>query len=143
MAQPSTCERQATKILGVETMHIAFFVLGGFLLFVSAIRTYSVQRAIVETLPPQFQEYEKARYAVSVYALEPTTPLDVQADYVRSEGLACGACLSISAGLFAADHAVFGSLALIAFAWTGYGALADWKTYMSNRERAQRASEDI
>ena len=66
-----------------------FFVLGGFLLFVAAIHTHFGYRAILDALPPQFRDDWTSRYAFSVYALEPTTPLDVQASYIKAMGLSC------------------------------------------------------
>ncbi|MGJ4884744.1 hypothetical protein [Bradyrhizobium sp. HKCCYLR1023] len=111
------------------------FVLGGFLLFVAAIHTHSVYRAILDTLPPQFQDEWTSRYAFSVYALAPTTPLDVQASYVKAMVLSCPACLSISFGFFAAGNVVLGCLAMLAFVIATYRALQGWRTYKSNLDR--------
>jgi len=116
-------------------MAAVFFVLGGFLLFVAAIHTHFVYRAILDTLPPQFQDDWTSRYAFSVYALEPTTPLDVQASYIKAMGLSCPACLSVSLGFFAAGNVVWGCLALLAFVVATYSALRGWRTYKSNVDR--------
>ncbi|CCD97858.1 hypothetical protein [Bradyrhizobium sp. STM 3809] len=123
-------------------MAAVFFVLGGFLLFVTAIRTHAVYHAILDTLPPQFQDDWTSRYAFSVYALEPTTPLDVQVSYIKAMGLSCPAFLSISLGFFAAGNVVLGCGGLLAFAVASYSALQGWNTYKSNRDRPVDRGEE-
>jgi len=116
-------------------MATVLFVLGGFLLFVCAIRTQFVYRAIIDTLPPQFQDDWTSRYAFSVYALEPTTPLEVQAGWVKAMGLCCPACLSLALGFFALGNAVFGCFALLVFIVAVHHALKGRKAYKSNLDR--------
>ncbi|MGC2777668.1 MAG: hypothetical protein WA418_18735 [Bradyrhizobium sp.] len=116
-------------------MAAIFFVLAGFLLFVSGIRLHFVYRSIVGSLPPQFQDDWTSRYAFSVYALEPTTPIEVQAEYVKAMGVSCGACLALTLGFFAAGNAVFGCLVLLVFVVGVYRAVDGWRTYKSNLDR--------
>lgn len=123
-------------------MAAVFFVLGGFLLFVSAIRAHFAYRIIVDTLPPQFQDAWTSRYVFSVYALEPTTPLEVQAEWVKTMGVSCAACLSLSLGFFVAGNAAFGCFALLAFGVAAYRAVQGWRTYRSNLERPMDHGEE-
>jgi len=122
-------------------MATVFFVLGGFLLLVCAIRTQFVYRAIIDTLPPQYQDDWTSRYAFSVYALEPTTPLEVQAEWVKAMGLSCPACLSLALGFFALGNAVFGCFALLVFVVAVHRALKGWQAYNSNLERSSHFSQ--
>jgi hypothetical protein len=112
-----------------------FFVLAGFLLFVSIIRVHFVYRSIVDTLPPKFQDDWTSRYAFSVYALEPTTPVEVQAEYVRAMGISCAACLSLALGFFAAGNPVLGYFVLLVLIVGVYHAIQGWRTYKSNCDR--------
>ena len=128
---------------GKDQMHVVFFVLGGFLLFVSAVRTHFVYRAVLDTLPPRFQDDWTSRYAFSVYALEPTTPVEVQAEYVKAMGLSCPACLSVSLGFFAAGYPVLGGLALLVSIVATYRAVQGWRTYQSNLDRPIERGEEI
>ncbi|QIP08514.1 hypothetical protein [Bradyrhizobium symbiodeficiens] len=86
-------------------------VLAGIAAIWSGVTYMWVFDAAREHLPPQFQDYENARYALDVWALQHPMPLTVQADHVRPViGYVCmllaGALACLSSGR--ADLIVFG-----------------------------------
>jgi len=53
-------------------------------IFWSAVRYQFAYNSVVDTLPPQIQDDLTSRYAFPVYVLEHSTPLHVQAEYMKS-----------------------------------------------------------
>jgi hypothetical protein len=50
----------------------------------SAVKYQIVYNAVIDSLPPQFQDPLTSRYAFPVYALASSTPLPLQGEYVKS-----------------------------------------------------------
>jgi O-antigen ligase len=126
-------------------MVAVFTVLTGMGLIWSIITYLHVSNAVREYLPPQFQDYENARYAFSVWALQHPTPLPVQAEYVRfvkgsSFTLLPGALACLSSGR--ADAMVFGVLFLAAFVYSVFYAIRCSRTYEQNCRRAQAKNDE-
>jgi hypothetical protein len=101
----------------------------------SIFKYSKIQSALLDKLPLQFQDGLNSRYAVPVYALEPSTPLSVQADYVTLLAVGCIAMICFAlACLFAGQMAGallagLGSVAVIA------STIKAWRTYRNNCNR--------
>ena len=102
----------------------------------SAVRSQIVYRSIIESFPPQFQDDWTSRFAFSVYALEPSTPLPLQRDYINSLWGGCVAFLCASLAFFSAGNLVFGCFTLASFFWTVFHTIKSWMTYQANCNRA-------
>jgi hypothetical protein len=122
-----------------------FTVLAGIALIWSGVTYMRVFNAAREYLPPQFQDYENARYALDVWALQHPMPLTVQADYVR---LVRGGALMVLAGALAclssgrADAMVFGVLLLAAFVYGVFYAIKCSRIYEQNCRRAEARNDE-
>ena len=128
------------KLRGKEegTMDASFFfVLGGFLGILSAIRGHIVYSSIRDSFPPQFQDDLSSRYAFGVYALEHSTPLPLQASYVKSLGGGCAGFLCVSLGFFVSGNIPSGCLSLLFFFAVAYSTMKSWKAYKENCSRAE------
>jgi hypothetical protein len=109
----------------------------------SAVRYQIVYNRVVELMPPQFQDDLTSRYALPVYALDPSTPLPLQQDYLNSQWAGCVAMLCASLALFSAQNNVFGCFCLAVFVWAVFHTMKSWKTYKQNcnRTASQQAEE--
>ncbi|WP_441237502.1 hypothetical protein [Bradyrhizobium sp. 930_D9_N1_4] len=122
-----------------------FTVLAGIGLIWTTATGLHVSNAVREYLPPQFQDYENARYAFSVWALRHPTPLPVQAEYVR---FVKGSSLTVLAGALAclssgrADAMVFGVLLSAAFVYSVFDAIRCSRIYEQNCKRAQAQDDE-
>ena len=122
-----------------------FTVLTGIALIWTTVTYLRVFSAVREHLPPQFQDYENARYAFSVWALQHPTPLSVQAEYVRFVkgsiviGLSGGLAL-LSSGQPVAM--VFGCGFLAAFVYGVFFAIRCSRIYEQNCKRAEAQTDE-
>nr|WP_148667224.1 hypothetical protein [Bradyrhizobium amphicarpaeae] len=128
-----------------KTMVALFTVLAGFAAIWLGFTYMRVFNAAREHLPPQFQDYEIARYALDVWALQPPMPLTVQADYVRLVRgypylALAGALACLSSGR--ADAMVFGVLLLAVFAYSVFYAIKCSRVYEQNCKRAEAQSDE-
>ena len=111
----------------------AVFVVGcGIAMIWSAFKYLIVYRALVDSIPPQLS----ARYAVPVYALSPSTPLPLQAEYVKSAWGGCVAFLCVSLCFFSLQELAVGCVSLVVFGVSAISAIRSWKTYKENCNRA-------
>jgi hypothetical protein len=116
-------------------MHVVFFVLAGIIALWSAVKMHVIYRSIVDSFPPQFQDDLSSRYAFPVLVLTPPTPLELQAEYMKSLLGSCAVFLCVSLGCFAARNAVFGCFVLVVFIWSVFSTVRSWRTYKENCER--------
>jgi hypothetical protein len=86
--------------------------------------------ALIESLPPQFQDGLSSKFAFPEYVLNPSTPLALQADYVKSQIGFCFATIGIALLCFFSEKIVAGMF-FIFTALTG----KSWKIYTGNRNR--------
>jgi hypothetical protein len=106
----------------------------------AVVKYFAIRSALLEKLPLQFQDDLSSRHAIPIYALEPSTPLAVQADYVTllavgSVAMICFALACWLAGQMAgALLAALGSVAIIA------STIKSWWTYRDNRIRRSTAT---
>lgn len=117
-------------------MAAVFFVAGAIALIWSAVRYEIVYRSLVDSFPAQFQDDLTSRYAFPVLALSPSTPLPLQADYMKALWGSCVGCLCISLGFFAFGNVPFGCLLLLGFIWAVFSTMKSWKTYKENCNRS-------
>ncbi len=119
-------------------MPAVFGVLAAIAFIWAAVKDQIVYKSMVDTLPPQFQDDELAlRYAFHEYALHPSTPLPLQAEYVNSLRGGCAGSLCASIAVFSAQNVVLGCLSLIAFVWGVIHTIRSWRTYRENCARAE------
>ena len=87
-------EPRETLAPGGRKMAAVFVVGAGMAMIWSAAKYLIVYRAVVDSLPPKMP----SRYAFPVYALSASTPLPLQAEYVRSlwSGSVGFLCVSLS-----------------------------------------------
>jgi hypothetical protein len=114
-----------------------FFVMAAIATIFSAVKYEITRRALIDSLPPQFQGYGESRYAVDVYALEPSTPLPLQAEHMKSLWGGCAALLCAAFGFFAAGNLPFGGLVLIGFAIAVVSTIRSLRRYRENCKRAE------
>jgi hypothetical protein len=98
----------------------------------SALKYFEVQSVVSDTLPLQFRDGLNSRYAIPIYALEPSTPLAVQAEYVKSlaggsVALTCFALACLFAGQM--PGVLLASMGAVAVT---ISAIKSWKTYRQN-----------
>jgi hypothetical protein len=101
----------------------------------SAVKYQMVYHATIDSLPPQFQDPLNSRYAFPEYALRPSTPFELQTEYMKSLAGACLGMLCFSLSCFIGGQPAGGWLALAGFLATAAGTIKSWKTYKENRDR--------
>ncbi|MDH2348489.1 hypothetical protein QCM77_41455 [Bradyrhizobium sp. SSUT18] len=113
-------------------MAAVFGVLCAVAMIWAAVKYFAIRSALLDKLPLQFRDELSSRYAIPIYALEPSTPLPLQADYVTlmavgSVAMICFALACLLAGQMAgALLAGLGSVAVIA------STIKSWWTYRDN-----------
>jgi hypothetical protein len=117
----------------MTTVFIVITIVAG---LISAVKYQIVYNAVIDSLPPQFQDPHTSRYAFPVYALTPSTPLPLQGQYVQSQISGSVMLLSVSLALLSAHQFVFGCLLLCAIGACIPSGIKSWKTYRQNCERA-------
>lgn len=117
-------------------MGAVFLVLGVIAAIWSIVRYQIVYNSLIESFPTQFQDPLTSRYAFPVIVLSPSTPLPLQADYVKSLAGGCVAFLSISLSFFSFQQAIFGCLCLIGFFFNVVSTIRSWNTYRENSNRS-------
>src|SRR4051812_35106588 len=108
-------------------MVAVFAVMAVFSGIWSAIRYEAVSNALIDSLPPQFQDPLNSRYAVPVYALHSSTPLELQADFVKSQVGGCVAMLCFAMSCYLGgrmDGALLASAGSVAGV---YSTIKSWK----------------
>ena len=102
----------------------------------SAVKYHMTYLAALDSLPPQFQNPLMSRYAFPEYALRPSTPLELQTEYMKSLAGGCVAmpCFSLCCfiGGQPAGGWLAGSLAIFV------GTVKSWMTYRTNCNRLAR-----
>ena len=122
-------------------MAALFFAVGAIAGIWSAVRFQILYRQLVDSSPPQFQDQLTSRYAFSVYALDPSTPLPLQAEYMKCQYAGCGCVLAISLGLFSLGNIPVGCLVLLGFLLGVFWTFRPWKTCEENRRRKAGGQE--
>ena len=116
----------------------SLFAIVGCVAFVgSVIADQKVQNALIDTLPPQFQDPLNSRYAFDVYVLSPSTPLALQADYIKSLMGFCVAvfCFALFSIFFFEQAWARWLPSVLPFVMTA-STIKSWRAYKANRNRS-------
>jgi hypothetical protein len=115
-------------------MTIPGFLLcvSGLALFWSFLRYHRVYYAVVDSLPLELRDEHTSHFAFHTIALRRSTPLALQADYVKSYAVACVAPLAMSLSCFMLDNVVAGWGFLILFLMSSAVTIKSWKAYKAN-----------
>jgi hypothetical protein len=112
---------------------VALFVVGAAMAFIwSAAKYQMVYVAVIDSLPPQVP----SRYAFPAYALSPSTPLPLQAEYVKSLWGGSVAFLCVSLCFFSLQEIGAGCAAFAVFCWHVAYSVKARKNYMENCSQA-------
>ncbi|GKQ52856.1 hypothetical protein [Bradyrhizobium sp. Ce-3] len=76
-------------------MSVVFFAVAAIVAIWSAVKSEVIRRELVDAFLPQFQDYDMSRYALHTYAFAPSTPLSLQAEYMK---MLCGGCAAALSG---------------------------------------------
>jgi len=101
----------------------------------------AVDDALSRSLPPEFTEGITSRFTPSVFALSPSTPLSVQADYVNVLVAGSFAMLCLSLMIFLNGEVVGGWLMFGIFLAGVFSTFRAWKTYKKNCNRPPASHE--
>jgi hypothetical protein len=99
------------------------------------VKYQTAYAALIESLPPQFQDGLSSKFAFPEYVLRPSTPLPLQAEYVKSQIGSCFAALGISLLCLLYEKLLVGSIALVVFFSFTVLTIKSWKTHQSNSKR--------
>jgi hypothetical protein len=101
----------------------------------SAFKYQTTYVALIDSLPSQFQDGLNSRYAFPEYVLRPSTPLPLQAEYVKSQIGFSFATLGFSLLCFLHEKNAVGLVLLIMFFGFSILTIKSWKTYQANLNR--------
>jgi hypothetical protein len=118
-------------------MTAVFGVMAAIATIFAGVKSEIARRALIDSLPPQFQGYDESRYAMDVYALEPSTPLPLQVDYMKSLWGGCAALLCGALCFFAAGNLPFSGFVLIGFVFGLVSTIKSWRKYRENCDRSE------
>jgi hypothetical protein len=110
-------------------------VVTAFAVIWSIINYQTAYVALIDLLPPQFQDGLNSKFAFPEYVLRPSTPLALQAAYVRSQIGFCFAALGVSLLCFLHEKNVVGLIILAMFFGFAVLTIKSWKTYRANCNR--------
>jgi hypothetical protein len=119
-------------------MAAAFAVMCALAGIWSAVKYYMTYLAVLDSLPPQFQNPLMSRYAFPEYALRPSTPLELQTEYMKSLAGGCVAMPCFSLSCFIGGQPAGGWLALAGSLAIFVGTVKSWMTYRTNCNRPAR-----
>ena len=112
-----------------------FVVLSGIALIWSGIRYQFVYRSLIDSFPPQFQDEPTSRYAFPVLALGRSTPLPLQAEYVKALWGGSVFFLCVALCFFSMRQPGVGCVVLVVFLASVFSAIKSWRTYQENCNR--------
>ena len=108
----------------------------GVVLFVCSYVLYQrVYDALIDTFPLELRDPHTSRFAIHPIALSPSTPLALQADYVKSEVGICSALLAGVLSSFLFGNVVLGLAWSVIFLVSAVVTFRSWKAYKANRDR--------
>lgn len=102
----------------------------------TAFKYLSVSSALNESMPPEWRDSITARFARGHIALNPSTPLPIQTDYIVSLVGGCLAGLFITLLVFSVGETTAGWFFLAIFALCVASTAKSAMTYWKNRSRA-------
>ena len=108
----------------------------------SILKYQTAYVALIDSLPPQFQDGLSSKFAVPEYVLQPSTPLALQGEYVKAQIGSSFATLGISLLCFLHEKLIAGSIVLVIFFWFTALTIKSWKTYQANCNRRTSGDEE-
>jgi hypothetical protein len=106
----------------------------------SVFKYQTTYAALIDSLPLQFRDGLSSKFAFPEYVLSPSTPLALQADYVRSQIGFCLATLGVSLLCLLNEKMLAGLIILFLFFGFTVLTMKSWKRYSENYNR--RATQD-
>ena len=111
-------------------------IASGITLIWSAFLYQTVYYSLIESFPLEFQNSLTSRYAFPEIALSPSTPLALQANYIRSLIGFCVAALGFTLfSIFFFEQSVPRLLTLMIFFGIAFSTFKSWKAYKANCNR--------
>jgi hypothetical protein len=101
----------------------------------SAVKYFEIQSVVLDTLPLHLRDGLNSRYAIPIYALEPSTPLPVQAEYMKSLAGGCVAMPCFALACFFAGQMLGALLGTLAATVVLISTVKSWMTYRENCRR--------
>ena len=101
----------------------------------SALKYFEIRSVVLDRVPPQLQDDLNSRYAIPIYALEPSTPLTVQAEYMKSLIGGSVAMVCFALACFFAGQMPGALLASLGAIVVVVSTVKSWKTYRKNCDR--------
>jgi hypothetical protein len=120
---------------GREKMVEVFALGAAIALICAAVLNHRVYLALVGSFPLQFQHGLNSRCCFPEAALSASTPLPLQADYVKSLMLGCLGMLCASLAFLSAGRIDGGLLFLAGSVLIGFSTIRSWRTYRENCDR--------
>jgi hypothetical protein len=121
------------------TLVLSFAILAAF--GWSAFKYFSAFSALEDSFPPEWRDSITARFALASVALNPSTPLPIQADYVASLAGGCLAVLFITLLAFSVGETRGGWLFFAIFAVCVASTIKSAMKYFRNRKHGVAARE--
>jgi hypothetical protein len=119
-------ERRLTAVFAIATAVAAIW---------SIYKYQTVYHALINSFALEFQDPLNSRYAFPEFALSPSTPLALQAEYVKSMAGGCFSMLCFSLSFFSFGQVIGGWLGLGAFLLIAASTIKSWKIYKANCNR--------
>jgi Ca2+/Na+ antiporter len=111
-------------------------------LFWAGFKYYAVYFALVDSFPPEWRNTSSARVAIDQFALSPSTPLAVQADYVASQVGACLAAFFLWLLVFLVGQTIERWLFLAILLVFVVSTVKSARLYWKNRNRSMIGSQE-
>jgi hypothetical protein len=122
-------------------MAAVFGVICALAFIYAAVTFQMVYHATIDSLPPQFQGGEISRYAFPEYALRPSTPLELQTEYMKALAAGCLGMPCFSLACFTGGQPAGGWLALAGSLATAASTFKAWRTYKENCNRPMACAD--
>jgi hypothetical protein len=116
-------------------MAAVFGVVSAIAVIWAAFHNHLVHRALIDSFPAELKGDITAKFALHTIALSPSTPLPLQANYMKTMAAGCVAMFCFSMSLFCAGK-VEGWLVLGGFLLIVFSTIEAWKSYKQNCNRA-------
>ena len=100
----------------------------------AGFKYYAVYFALVDSFPPEWRNTSTERFAIDQFALSPSTPLAVQADYVESQFAGCLGVFVLWLLLFFVDQTNKHWLVLAGFVVVAASTIRSARLYWKNRK---------
>jgi hypothetical protein len=108
---------------------------GAFAAIWSAFKHQTAYATLISSMPPEFQSGDISRHAFEVIVLSPSTPSELQWDYVTCQAGLCFAVLCFALACYFAGRTDNAVLLLLGSLVGAYSTIRSWTSYRRNRNR--------